>query len=324
MLVSSFVGYSQTYEEKIIQRYASLAKSNLYQIAFTDSQSGKIPFSIDTVGAEDKDNVLMRLKDSYINDIPALITFDSGAGVNIISPEMAGKYKMTPFEETVVKVEGMDKRDGYIAIAKELRLGDITVYDVPFIVISLNTGNEEADRYIDCFNLIVGIELMLQLKDVTLDFETNQIVIPSKIPSRSDNIEMKSNLCFSSGMGLRCLGLIDGEPMLMNIDSGDSSYGSLGYEFFKCNKAYVKKTGTKEIVRKAGVGGVSISKSYILSDMTLSLGGNSVKIPSMIVKSKPEKGAFKHNDCNIGLKTLMLYKSVRFNLVDFVLTTAPK
>lgn len=305
-------------------RYAALAKYTPYQITFADGQWGKIPFSIDSVGAKDKNDVLMRLNNSYINDIPARITFDTGAAANFLSPDMARKYNLTPLEETGIKVEGMEKRDGYIAVAKELRLGDVTVYDVPFIVIDLKTGNEKADQYIDCFNLVVGIELMLQLKDVTLDFVTNQIVIPSKTPSRSADIEIKPNLCFSSGMGLRCRGLIRGVSMSMNIDSGDSSYGSLGYQFFKRNKNFVKKTGTKDIVRKAGVASVDIMKSYIVPDMTLTLSGNSVCIPGMIVKTKPSKGAFALEQCNIGLKTLMLFGKVRFNLVDFVLTTEPK
>ncbi len=41
----------------------------------------------------------------------------------------------------------------------------------------------------------------------------------------------------------------------------------------------------------------------------------------MVVMTEPAEGSLVQYECNIGLKTLMLYNFVRFNLVDFVLTT---
>lgn len=57
-----------------------------------------------------------------------------------------------------------------------------------------------------------------------------------------------------------------------------------------------------------------------MSGLKLTLGNNSVVIPNIIVLLQDSPNGY---DCNLGLKTLMLFDKIRFNLVDFVLTTEP-
>ncbi|MDE6022883.1 MAG: hypothetical protein K2G13_05205, partial [Muribaculaceae bacterium] len=130
--------------------------------------------------------------------------------------------------------------------------------------------------------------------------------------------ETSPNLCFSSGMNLLAKGNINGTALLMNIDTGDSGYGSTGKNFYEKNKKFIKSKGTPATFRKAGIGGVVISKGYKVPDMSLELGGNTVVLPSLNVMKKTDSFGY---ECNLGLKSLMLFKTVRFNLVDFVLTT---
>lgn len=298
-------------------RYSALAAYNPYQITIAENQSGTIPFKIVPVGPKEKENFHMRLVDSSINGIAADITFDTGAGTNVVSPDMVEKYNLIPLEGTSIEISGMAKRDGYVAVAKEIKMGNVTVTDVPFTVIDLSSGNEEADQYMKSLSIVIGSDLMLQFKDVTLNFDSLQIEIPLQ-QDISVKTDAKPNLCFSSGMNLLCAGSINNDPMLMNIDSGDSSYGSLGYTFFERNREYVIENGAKDKVRFAGVAGVAISECYNVPDMPLSMGGETVKIPAMVVRTEQPDSRY---ECNIGLKTLMLYSFVRFNLVDFVLTT---
>ena len=302
-------------------RYSALAKYNPYQIQFNGDSIGIIPFAIVPVGPVEKESVLMHLKGSTINGNDADIVFDTGAGTNLISPEMAEKYHLIPLDITRVSVFGMAQTEGYIAIAKELKLGNITVNDVPFTVISLSSHNPEADQYIDTFSIVLGSDLMLHLKEVNIDFPTNKIAVPSKAPFIPVRTNAKPNICFSPTMNLLCNGTIHNESMLMCIDSGDSSYGSIGNGFFERNKQFVLDNGTHDTIRMAGIGGVDFIDGYKLPDLKISLGGNTVKIPEIVVKTGQEAGAGGQYECNIGLKTLMLYNSVRFNLVDFVLTT---
>ena len=300
-------------------RYAELSVFRPYQIEYPDALAATVPFEIVPVGPKDKNAVLMHLRESYMNGIEADITFDTGAGTNIISPEMAEKYNLTPLDGTRITVAGIAARDGYIAMAKELKIGNITVRDVPFTVISMPSGNDEADRYIDSSNIVLGSELMLQLKDLTIDFANRQITVPTVVPERSG---VAPNICFSSTMNMLAKGVVASSPMLVCLDSGDASFGSSGRNFFEANKDYITTHARLDSVREAGIGGVIYSQCYKVPDMSVSLGGSTVCVPEFTVKTA-EKAMRADYDCILGVKSMMLFGKVRFNMVDFVLTTEP-
>lgn len=303
--------------QQFINQYKALSKYDPYKITFKNS-SGTIPFKIVPVGPEKNNSVLIHLKDSYINGVEADITFDTGAGVNIISESLALKYNLIPLEASST-VGGVGIQNGKYAIAKELKIGDMIVTDVPFYVIDITTNNEEADKYIDCFNIVVGSELMLQLKDLTIDFVNNKITVPSVAPKRS---QASPNMCFSSNMNLLSKGTVQGNKMLMNIDTGDASYGSLDKRFFENNKEYITTHCKLDTIRGAGIGGVHISKCYRIQNIELELGNSKLSVPEMVVLLENNTGGVLYSyQCNLGLKSLMLFRKVRFNLVDFVLTT---
>lgn len=64
------------------------------------------------------------------------------------------------------------------------------------------------------------------------------------------------------------------------------------------------------------------SLCYRVPEMPISMGGNTINVPDLIVYTEGVSAVMDFN-CNIGLKTLMMFDKVRFNLVDFVLTTYP-
>lgn len=160
---------------------------------------------------------------------------------------------------------------------------------------------------------------MLQLKDLTIDFVNHEIIVPKEAPIRS---QVSPNMCFSSGMNLLGKGIIRGNHMLMNIDTGDASLGSLGQDFFENNKEYIKTNFKLDTIRGAGIGGVHISECYRMTDTPLKIGSNRVEVPEMVVILQMNTDGIYGYECNLGLKSLMLFSKVRFNLVDFVLTTS--
>lgn len=301
-----------------IDYYNALAGYTPYEISFENQRRGKVPFRIVHVGPENKNSVLMHLENSSINGVDADITFDTGAGVNVISNALANKYNLVPLDASA-KVAGHGLQTGYRAIAKELKIGDMTLKDVPFSVMDITSGNAEADKYIDQLMIVVGSEMMLRLKDLTIDFVNNEITVPCSAPQRS---QIVPNMCFSSGMNLLAKGIIHDNPMLMCIDSGDASYGSLNKKFFDRNREYVMSHGEPDSIRSAGIGGVHISQCYRVPDMELRLGGCRTMIPEMVVSlSENPSSNILDYECNIGLMSLMRFKRIRFNMVDFVLTT---
>lgn len=299
--------------ENFIKQYSSLAEYHPYTITF-EGNVGHVPFRIGPAGRPEKQGVNIHLENSFINSLPADIILDTGAGVNVISTALVDKYNLIPID-VETKVSGAKSHNGTYAIAKELKIGNITVKDVPFYVMDITANNDEANQYLQEIQIIVGSDLMLQLKDVALDFENSCVVVPVESPVRSG---AKPNMCFSSTMNLLAKGTIHGEDLLMNVDTGDCSYGTIGKDFYKKNKKLIKSKGSETSIRKAGIGGVQISKGYMVPDLTLNLGGCPVTVPCFEVMVKDDSFGY---ECNLGLKSLMLYRVVRFNLADFVLTT---
>lgn len=299
--------------QNYIDRYNALASYSSYTIKFAD-EKGIVPFHTIPVGKPENKSVLIQLENSSINGLNAAITFDTGAATNVISDSLARQLDLIPLD-VETKVEGEGIHSGTFAIAKELRIGNITVYDVPFTVMNITSNNDEADQYVDCFNIILGSELMLQLKDLTIDFINNQIIVPSEAPIKTD---VPANMCFSSQMNLLAKGIIHDNSMLMNIDTGDASFGSLGSKFLADNKDFITSHSKLDSVRYAGIGGIRITECYKVPDLELKLGGHSVVIPLINVPLQDSPHGY---ECNLGLKTLMLFSKVHFNLVDFVITT---
>ena len=234
---------------------------------------------------------------------------------------MAEKYGLIPLDDASVSVDGIGKSEGYLAIAKELQLGNITIKDVPFTVVSLSSNNSDGDQYSDMISILLGNDLMLQLQEVTIDFMTNNLTIPSKAKSHPAKTYDKPNMCFSDDRNLLTKCEIHNYPMLMLIDSGNTTYGNIGNAFFENNKQFILDNGIKDTVKTAGIGGVKINERYIVSNMKISLGGNTLEIPEIDVSTTPENGFGSEQEGVLGLRTLMLYSFVRFNFVDFVLTT---
>ena len=304
--------------QQYINQYEALSEYNPYKITFENS-SGTVPFEIVPLDSQKNKSVLIHLRKTSINGIDADVTFDTGAGVNIISESLALKYNLIPLDASTTVGGFAGIQNGSYAIAKELKIGDMIVADVPFYVINISTNNDEADKYVEYFNIVVGSELMLQLKDLTLDFVNNKITVPSVAPKRS---QASPNICFSSHMNLLGKVIVQENPVLMNIDTGDASYGSLGCGFFENNKEYIITHSKLDTIRAAGVGGVQISESYRVPNIPIVFGNEQVIVPEVVVKTGEAADAVVEYEGNLGLKSLMLFGKVRFNLVDFILTTS--
>ncbi|MDE6634331.1 MAG: hypothetical protein K2J96_03615 [Bacteroidaceae bacterium] len=57
--------------------------------------------------------------------------------------------------------------------------------------------------------------------------------------------------------------------------------------------------------------------------MRLSVGGGTVVLPEITVSQNSSPIISYHDECNLGLYSLMLFKKIRFNMVDFVFSTIP-
>lgn len=297
-------------------QYKALTKYSPYQISI-DGKRGIIPFDTIRVGNNKIQQYLMQITDAQINGINSKITFDTGAGVNVINDSLAQAYGLE-FLDANVAVMGVKSSAGRYAIAKELKMGNITVNDIPFYVIDIRSHHEKADKYTNVFELIVGSELMLQLKDITLDFDVKEIHVP-KIAQKSSDVS--PNMCFSSNMNLLTKADVNHQPILIKLDTGDADFGRLNKNYFEQNNEYLISHCQSDTINQAGVGGVWSVLCYKLPDATLTIGGNSVKTPYINVQTERPNNGYYMEDNNLGLKSMMLFRKVRFNLVDMIFST---
>lgn len=299
----------------VAERYEALSEHSPYQVDIK-GETGIIPFDFVPVGKAESGQCLIHISEAKINGKQAQITFDTGAGVNVITDSLARAYGLESLEANATAT-GIETVVGHYALAKELKLGNITVTNVPFYVIDVRSHNEEADKYTNSFEIIVGSELMLQLKDVTLDFMDKQIQVP-RVAAPPSNAH--PNMCFSSGMNFLTTGEINNQPLLLLLDSGDANHGSLNKIFFEQNKEYLISHCQSDTIRQGGVGGTWSAPCYILPDAKLTLENNTVIVPSISVKTEERSTGNISNSC-IGLRSMMLFKKLRFNLVDMILTS---
>ena len=298
-----------------INLYSALSNYEPYTLSF-QGETATIPISI--INSENDKGSRLKLDDCSINGIETDITFDTGAALNVISQEMADKLQLIPLDASII-AGGINDVEGKYVLAKEIKFGNLTVTDVPFVILPLDTGNEEADKFLSQYGIIIGTPFMLQIKDFTIDFVNNEITIPAIAPERTSQ---KPNMFFGDGLTFSAKGKVLNEQMIMHIDTGNSDYADLGSQFYVNNKEFVETHGKLQSVGRAGAGGVHKSEAYLVSDIPVKLGGNTV-VPAEILVAIEDLSDISalHFDCNIGLKTLMMFGKVRFNLIDFVLTT---
>lgn len=309
-----------------VDLYRALAPYHPFSLTFQD-ETATIPFSIihseplSITNSENNKGARLKLDSCLINGIDADITFDTGAAVNVISQAMADKLQLIPLQASMT-AGGINEVNGTYVLAKEMKLGNLTVTDVPFVILPLETGNEAADKILTSYGIIIGVPFMLQMKDFTINFVNNEITIPANTPERT---HQKPNMCLSDGAIFSVKGSVLNEPISMHIDTGNADYGALGSQFYATHTDFVETHGKLETIGRAGAGGVHKSDAYFVSDIPVELGGTTV-IPTTLIVEKEDLShipALKFG-CNIGLKTLMLFREVHFNLIDFVLSTQPR
>lgn len=225
--------------QRYVDQYSALSAYRPYTVSF-EKEIGTIPFRIAQVGNVRHDTMLMYLENSSVNGKSVDIVFDTGAGVNMISDSLATVLGLIPIN-AYNNVSGMGVQKAGYAMARELKIGGVMVYDVPFCVMSFATGN--------------------------------------------------------------------------------ASYGSLNSNFFKANKDYIISRGKLDTLRMAGIGGVHVSECYQVPDMAIELGGSVLTIPQLSVNMQDPAGY--DYECVLGLKSLMRFGKIRFNMVDFTLSTFP-
>ncbi len=138
---------------------------------------------------DDRRNPVMLYAPVEMNGVKEEITYDTGAGMNVMSPETAGRIGAKIFGMPEITMTGVRSvATDQLAIVDSIRLGEILYRNVPFLVKEFLTGHEKADEEIKKLNLhcVMGSQLMLPLGEIQLDFSRRQLIVPAVLSPRPD------------------------------------------------------------------------------------------------------------------------------------------
>lgn len=309
-----------------VQQYRALAASGPFYRPLHKSGEYHIPMVIG-----DKEGQHSIEMDGSINGKGGRFLFDTGAGENLITPKLAKEYGLRSLETdiTVAGVGGL-KEGGY-AIADTLRIGGMTWLNVPFAVIDTHTGHEEADKFNEKFQLppVIGLPVMLCMQEIQLDFAHRELVIPA-IPT--PNPLGKSNLMRTETEGLQLKTADEtGHPLYFHFDTG-FYYTNMEPIWYNRHRQEVDATGVPDSLRVAGIGGVSITRTYKLPQMKFQIGNGIVTIDSIKVNTGIDlyTGEMRSPDFSkgtedgvLGLNALEKFSKVIINLKDMYMEAIP-
>lgn len=292
------------------KQYKAFSQFPINKLILPENEIPRIEFDLDSIHTEDSNSCYMKLRNSSLNGKPLAFTFDTGAGVNIISDSLAVEYGIKPLDASVSAL-GMDFQDGWLGLASEIRIGNIIIKNVPFYVITIRTGNEEIDQYAKHLNMLLGIQIMQVLKEFSIDFTAREITVASP-PAFHPGTE--PNMCYSNSLQL--IGNFNNGDIQAIIDTGDAEYCSLYKKYYLRHEAEIMADGTPDTERTGGAGGIRVTEGYNLSDFQLTIDDKAVFLPEVFVSEQHD------GECDgiIGIDALCLFKRLHFNMNDMTLT----
>lgn len=257
---------------ELAERYGALAAHTPYSIGFPASERAVIPFTLMNDGTgQDKGPLTMTSDVAAINGAPVRVVFNTGSAFNIVTDSLASVLDLTPV--------GGNTSGPHLCMARRLSLGDITVTDVPFMVIPSASGTLMRNCP------MLGSELLVRLKDITIDFVNNTITVATSPARRTSQ---RPNMCLAPDGTLLTSGRIADRDMLLGIDTGNRGYGT------------VNLPGTEPDIMPQGI--------------RMDLGGSSVVTPEL--DAAP---AHRTPGGSIGLQGLMMFGKLHFNFTDMTL-----
>lgn len=302
--------------QRLINEYRALAEcGELLQCSKPDKDI-TIPFLIDSVG---KDQYAIRFQ-CQLNGKEKNFILDTGAGVNVVSPEVAKAYNMKMLDAPIVAT-GIQTTQGTLAIAEELRFGEITLRNVPFYVLDMKTGHPEADKAMQHLNAIIGIPIINKLQEVQLDFAHNRMIVPQKLtpnPFKTPNLSLEAY----DIMALEVL--CNKEILKLTFDTG-AGYSALSREYFDRHKEYIEVIGQKDSIRGAGFGGFNdYHPVYKMPDFCMQIGNAKGCIPAITIETTTLQGASRAGkDGLFGMNLFRAFSKMTINLKEMYVEATP-
>lgn len=275
-----------------------------------------LPILIDTIKTSRTGYIIY--VDGKLNGRSERFLFDTGAGVNCVSPQVANELGLRILD-VATYATGVEKGTGGFAIADSMQIGEILFRNVPFYVLDMATGNVEADKYIDALRIIIGIPIIHELQEVQMDFENSRMIIPEKL---TPSPFICPNLYLDGGRNLRAEVFWGQKILQMRLDTG-SGTTCFYPPFYERNKEQIERVGVKDTMRSAGFGGVRKDTVYHIPDVFIQLGSSRGYLPQADVAITGSMFGNGDSDGLIGMDLFLAYSKIILNLKDMFVEGIP-
>lgn len=266
----------------------SLFKSSTSFIPITHDLAGLINIPLQTGGASG----------SFI--------FDTGANISTITETYAQKLHLKILPRATVNVAGSFNGISTLAhlgIAKELKIGQVSVRNVVFLVYPDSTLTFAGGAY--KINGIIGFPVIRALEEFILTKDT------LTIPAITERAQGRHNLA-SDGLTPLIYLNYSGICLPFTFDSGAQS-SLFNFNFYNRFKDMIDKDAKSDSLRLGGAGGSKDIKTLTAAKVCLNVGSSINCFPSAQISLDTITGNDKFYYGNIGLDLVRQFREVRFN-----------
>ena len=175
---------------------------------------------------------------AFINGKPAWLGVDSGAPVSAIALQRRGYFRLTPIaaKSTLPARIQINGAFNNVAIARELRLGSLSLVDEPVVTVDLGNSTRVArlrrEQEIDG---IIGADILFPTKAV-LDCQRQLLILKTDpdVVGNAPGFDRRGlqavPIQVSDGFNLYVSGAINGKPAKLMVDTG--SFATLLHRSF--------------------------------------------------------------------------------------------
>jgi predicted aspartyl protease len=195
--------------------------------------------------------------------------FDTGANLSTITSSTATRLGLNIIEADVSVGSSSDiKVKSKLGVAAELKLGNITLRNVVFLVLDDRSLFFPQANY--QINGIIGFPIIEAIGSVTIS--RDDVLTTDRVERRTT----EPNMALEELKPL-VEATIGGEKMTFLLDSG--AITSTFYPaFFKTREKEIVKTATRRKIRLGGAGGSQEVNAYFLKDLEMSIGGKTARL----------------------------------------------
>lgn len=294
--------------------YETLGKYELYRRAHGVGATTAARFTLDRVPG-DSTHVLMHI-DGELNGHGCQAVFDTGAAYNVVTPSIAARHNLI-LTDAQLPVAGTRSGMGRVAIARDFKMGKLTLHDVPFVVLDFDTDNPKARQAAKAYQCIIGQSLLMQFAAYTIDFQENTVTFSC------DTIKtgaQRSNICIEvSGRTPSVEVVYGGKAFGAKIDTG-ADRTMLGNAFYRDNTAVIARDGKWAVAASSGYGGIVYNSVFRLPQLAMSVCGKPFTLHDVPVSGLPTGNALMAGYGRLGIDFFRLWRKVRVDNVAMRLT----